>query len=140
KTVVAFLSALIAIDNDFPACVMAPTEILANQHFNGLQEWAGQIGVNIGLLTGSTKTAQRRQILEDLINGHLTSLNGTHANLEDTVKFNSLRLSNIEAQNRFVVDQRAKLSKKNHLPPHVLVMTATPIPRTLAMSLFGDLD
>lgn len=140
KTVVAFLSALIAIDNDFQACIMAPTEILANQHFNGLQEWAGQIGVNIGLLTGSTKTAQRRQILEDLINGNLTILIGTHAILEDPVKFNNLGLAIIDEQHRFGVDQRAKLWKKNHLPPHVLVMTATPIPRTLAMSLYGDLD
>lgn len=140
KTVVAFLSALIAIDNNFQACIMAPTEILANQHFNGLQEWAAQIGINIGLLTGSTKTAQRKQILEDLINGNLTILIGTHAILEDPVKFNNLGLAIIDEQHRFGVDQRAKLWKKNQLPPHVLVMTATPIPRTLAMSLYGDLD
>ena len=140
KTVVAFLSALIAIGNNFQACIMAPTEILANQHFNGLQEWANQIGINIGLLTGSTKTAQRKQILEDLINGNLTILIGTHAILEDPVKFNNLGLAIIDEQHRFGVDQRAKLWKKNQLPPHVLVMTATPIPRTLAMSLYGDLD
>src|SRR5690554_372250 len=140
KTVVAFLSALIAMDNNFQACIMAPTEILANQHFSGLQEWAGEIGINIGLLTGSTKAAQRRQILEDLVNGHLQILIGTHAILEDPVKFNNLGLAIIDEQHRFGVDQRAKLWRKNQLPPHVLVMTATPIPRTLAMSLYGDLD
>ncbi len=140
KTVVAFLSALLAIDNGFQACLMAPTEILANQHFNGLQEWAGQIGLNIGLLTGSTKTAQRKQLHEDLLNGHLSLLIGTHALLEDPVKFNNLGLAIIDEQHRFGVDQRAKLWRKNNLPPHILVMTATPIPRTLAMSLYGDLD
>jgi ATP-dependent DNA helicase RecG len=119
---------------------MAPTEILANQHFNGLTELAKELNINIKLLTGSTKIANRRIIHEELENGSLHILIGTHALLEDKVKFQNLGLAVIDEQHRFGVEQRSKLWKKNEIPPHVLVMTATPIPRTLAMSLYGDLD
>ncbi len=140
KTIVGFMTMLLALDNGFQACLMAPTEILANQHFIGIQEMADKIGVNVALLTGSTKTKERNQIHEDLLNGSIHILIGTHALLEDKVQFKNLGLSIIDEQHRFGVEQRSKMWKKNTLPPHVLVMTATPIPRTLAMSLYGDLD
>jgi ATP-dependent DNA helicase RecG len=140
KTIVAFMSMLLALDNGFQACLMAPTEILANQHFVGLSELAETLNINIRILTGSTKIAQRRIIHEELENGTLNILIGTHALLEDKVKFKNLGLAVIDEQHRFGVEQRSRLWKKNVIPPHVLVMTATPIPRTLAMSLYGDLD
>ncbi|MDI1317189.1 ATP-dependent DNA helicase RecG [Flavobacterium sp.] len=140
KTIVALMAMLIALDNGFQSCLMAPTEILANQHFNGLTELATNLNINIKILTGSTKTAQRKIIHEELENGSLHILIGTHALLEDKVKFQNLGLAIIDEQHRFGVEQRSKLWKKNDIPPHVLVMTATPIPRTLAMSLYGDLD
>jgi ATP-dependent DNA helicase RecG len=140
KTIVAFMSMLLAIDNGFQACLMAPTEILANQHFIGLSELAKTANINIKILTGSTKTAERKIIHEALEDGSLHILIGTHALLEDKVQFKNLGLAVIDEQHRFGVEQRSKLWKKNEIPPHVLVMTATPIPRTLAMSLYGDLD
>ena len=140
KTIVAFLSMLLALDNGFQACLMAPTEILAQQHFVGLSELAIPLGLNIKILTGSSKIKQRRVIHEELENGLLQIIIGTHALLEDVVKFKNLGLAIIDEQHRFGVEQRSKLWKKNNIPPHVLVMTATPIPRTLAMSLYGDLD
>ena len=140
KTIVAFMSMLLALDNGFQACLMAPTEILANQHFIGLSELAEPMNLNIKILTGSTKIAQRRIIHEELENGSLHILIGTHALLEDKVKFKNLGLAIIDEQHRFGVEQRSKLWQKNTIPPHILVMTATPIPRTLAMSLYGDLD
>lgn len=140
KTIVAFMSILIALDNDFQACLMAPTEILANQHFQALSEWAGKIGVQVELLTGSTKKAKRNEIHKNLENGSLQILIGTHALLEDKVKFKNLGLAIVDEQHRFGVEQRSRLWHKNEYPPHILVMTATPIPRTLAMSVYGDLD
>ncbi|MEN9907052.1 MAG: hypothetical protein RLZZ540_193 [Bacteroidota bacterium] len=140
KTIVAFMSMLLAMDNGFQACLMAPTEILANQHFIGLSELAKNLNINIKILTGSTKTSGRKIIHEELENGTLQILIGTHALLEDKVKFQNLGLAIIDEQHRFGVEQRSKLWKKNDIPPHILVMTATPIPRTLAMSLYGDLD
>lgn len=140
KTIVALMAMLIAKDNGFQSCLMAPTEILANQHFMGLSELANQLNINIKILTGSTKTSERNTIHEALENGSLDILIGTHALLEDKVKFKNLGLAIIDEQHRFGVEQRSKLWKKNEIPPHVLVMTATPIPRTLAMSLYGDLD
>ena len=119
---------------------MAPTEILANQHFFGLSELAKQLNINIKILTGSTKTSERKIIHEALEDGSLHLIIGTHALLEDKVKFKNLGLAIIDEQHRFGVEQRSKLWQKNTIPPHVLVMTATPIPRTLAMSLYGDLD
>ena len=140
KTIVALMSMLIALDNRFQACLMAPTEILSIQHYNSLKELCENLDLNIFLLTGSTKTSKRREIHEKLENGEIDILIGTHALLEDKVKFKNLGLAVIDEQHRFGVAQRAKLWKKNKIPPHVLVMTATPIPRTLAMSLYGDLD
>ncbi|MDR6967435.1 ATP-dependent DNA helicase RecG [Flavobacterium arsenatis] len=140
KTIVALMSMLLALDNGFQACLMAPTEILANQHFKGLTELAENLDINIKILTGSTKIADRKIIHEELENGTLHILIGTHALLEDKVQFNNLGLAVIDEQHRFGVEQRSKLWKKNDIPPHILVMTATPIPRTLAMSLYGDLD
>jgi ATP-dependent DNA helicase RecG len=140
KTIVALLSMLIAKDNGFQSCLMAPTEILANQHFMGLSALAKNLNINIKILTGSTKTAERKIIHKELENGSLDILIGTHALLEDKVVFHNLGLAIIDEQHRFGVEQRSKLWKKNEIPPHVLVMTATPIPRTLAMSLYGDLD
>jgi len=144
KTIVALMSMLLALDNGFQACLMAPTEILANQHFKGLAELLSPetsgLAINIKILTGSTKTADRKTIHEELEDGTLHILIGTHALLEDKVKFNNLGLAVIDEQHRFGVEQRSKLWKKNDIPPHILVMTATPIPRTLAMSLYGDLD
>ena len=140
KTIIALMSMLMAVDNQFQACLMAPTEILALQHYQSLQELLTDSPVTISLLTGSTKKADRVPIHQALEEGRLNILIGTHAVLEDKVRFANLGLAIIDEQHRFGVAQRAKLWKKNHLPPHVLVMTATPIPRTLAMSLYGDLD
>jgi ATP-dependent DNA helicase RecG len=140
KTIVALMTMLLAIDNGYQACLMAPTEILANQHFMGIKELLGAIGVNIALLTGSVKKSDRKLIHEQLENGELHILIGTHALLEDKVAYKNLGLAIVDEQHRFGVAQRAKLWHKNDIPPHVLVMTATPIPRTLAMSLYGDLD
>ena len=140
KTIVALMSMLLAIDNGFQACIMAPTEILANQHFIGISELAKPLNLTIKILTGSTKTAERRIIHEELENGSLHILVGTHALLEDKVQFQKLGLAIIDEQHRFGVEQRSKLWRKAQIPPHILVMTATPIPRTLAMSLYGDLD
>ena len=140
KTIVALMCMLIAKDNGFQSCLMAPTEILANQHFNGITELAKKLNINIRILTGSTKIAQRRIIHEELENGTLDIIIGTHALLEDKVQFKNLGLAVIDEQHRFGVEQRSKLWTKSEIPPHVLVMTATPIPRTLAMSLYGDLD
>lgn len=140
KTIVAALSALIAIDNGFQATLVAPTEILAQQHYLSLKELLAPIGVEVALLTGSTRKAQRRVQFEALAGGTIHLLIGTHAVLEDPVVFKNLGLAIIDEQHRFGVAQRARLWKKNLKPPHVLVMTATPIPRTLAMTLYGDLD
>ena len=140
KTLVAVLSILLAIDNGFQSCLMAPTEILATQHFNTINKFLEPLGVKVALLTGSTKTAERKIIHESLEKGELNLLVGTHALLEDKVKFKNLGFAVIDEQHRFGVAQRAKLWKKNIQPPHVLVMTATPIPRTLAMTFYGDLD
>jgi ATP-dependent DNA helicase RecG len=140
KTVVAFMSMLIGIDNGFQTCLMAPTEILSVQHYNGLLEWCNNLNISISLLTGSTTTSRRREIHENLENGSLQVLIGTHALLEDKVKFKNLGIAIIDEQHRFGVAQRSKLWHKNKRPPHILVMTATPIPRTLAMSVYGDLD
>ena len=140
KTLVALMCMLIALDNDCQACLMAPTEILATQHFETISELAAKIGVNVKLLTGSTPKKQRTLIHEQLENGSLHILIGTHAVIEDTVKFAKLGFVVIDEQHRFGVAQRARLWKKNVITPHVLVMTATPIPRTLAMTVYGDLD
>jgi len=140
KTLVALMSMLMAVDNDAQACIMAPTEILAIQHLESISEFLNGINVNIALLTGSTKKKDRIIIHEKLLNGELDILIGTHALLEDIVQFKNLALVVIDEQHRFGVAQRARLWKKNTIPPHVLVMTATPIPRTLAMTLYGDLD
>lgn len=140
KTMVALLSMLVALDNGFQSVLMAPTEILAQQHFASLKELLKDTSVEIKLLTGSTKTKERRLIHESLLNGSLSILVGTHAVLEDVVKFKNLGLAIIDEQHRFGVAQRAKLWAKNKIPPHILVMTATPIPRTLAMSFYSDLD
>lgn len=140
KTMIALMTALIAVDNGFQACIMAPTEILATQHFHSIHKIIHKIGVNVKLLTGSTKKKERTEIGEALQNGTLHILIGTHALIEDTVEFRNLGLIVIDEQHRFGVAQRAKLWSKNIQPPHVLVMTATPIPRTLAMTIYGDLD
>lgn len=140
KTIVALMSMFIALDNGFQACLMAPTEILSVQHYNGLHEYCKKLNISIKLLTGSSKTLERKEIHESLENGELNILIGTHALLEDKVKFKNLGLAIIDEQHRFGVAQRSKLWKKNTSPPHILVMTATPIPRTLAMSVYGDLD
>ena len=140
KTIVALMAMLIAKDNGFQACLMAPTEILATQHFNGLQEMVEAVGMKMALLTGSTKVARRREVHEALESGELDILVGTHALLEDKVQYRNLGLAIIDEQHRFGVSQRSKMWKKNTRPPHVLVMTATPIPRTLAMAVYGDLD
>lgn len=140
KTIVALMSMLIAIDNGFQACLMAPTEILSVQHFNRLKLLCNNLNISISLLTGSTNTSSRKKIHKSLENGELQILIGTHALLEDTVKFKNLGFAVIDEQHRFGVAQRSKLWHKNDYPPHVLVMTATPIPRTLAMSVYGDLD
>lgn len=140
KTLVAVMSTLIALDNGYQACIIAPTEILASQHYATVSEMLSKIGVNVALLTGSTKKSEREIIHEQLISGKLNILIGTHAVLEDTVNFHNLGLVVIDEQHRFGVAQRAKMWTKNTTPPHILVMTATPIPRTLAMTVYGDLD
>lgn len=140
KTIVALMSMLLAIDNGFQACLVAPTEILATQHYNGIAELVNEMGLGVRLLTGSTKTSARKEIHQQLEDGSLHILIGTHAVLEDKVNFQNLGLAIVDEQHRFGVAQRAKLWRKNQIPPHILVMTATPIPRTLAMSLYGDLD
>ncbi len=140
KTMVALMSMLLAIDNGFQACIMAPTEILAEQHFTNISRYLNTIGLNVELLTGSVKGKRREAILNGLVGGNVNILVATHAVLEDTVMFARLGLVVIDEQHRFGVAQRAKLWSKNSNPPHVLVMTATPIPRTLAMTLYGDLD
>jgi ATP-dependent DNA helicase RecG len=140
KTVVALMSMLIAIDNGFQACIMAPTEILANQHYQTIKDLVGEGFIEVALLTGSVPAKARRGIHEKLENGTLNILIGTHALIEDKVQYKNLGLVVIDEQHRFGVEQRAKLWRKNIVPPHVLVMTATPIPRTLAMTMYGDLD
>ncbi|HBZ33835.1 MAG TPA: ATP-dependent DNA helicase RecG [Bacteroidales bacterium] len=139
KTLVALICCLIAVDNGYQTCIMAPTEVLANQHLESLMQMTRDLGINIRLLTGSTTKKQREIIHQQLTDGTLNILIGTHALLEDNVKFRNLGLAIIDEQHRFGVAQRAKLWTKNTLPPHVLVMTATPIPRTLAMTVYGDL-
>ena len=140
KTLVALMTMLIALDNGYQACMMAPTEILANQHYETITRFLAGMPVRVELLTGNVKGKRRETILQDLVAGEVQILIGTHAVIEDTVNFASLGLVVIDEQHRFGVAQRAKLWKKNTCPPHVLVMTATPIPRTLAMTLYGDLD
>ncbi|MBS1565320.1 MAG: ATP-dependent DNA helicase RecG, partial [Bacteroidetes bacterium] len=140
KTIVALLCMLLAADNGYQACLMAPTEILANQHFTGLKALLKDMPVRIELLTGSTRKAARTKILEALQDGSLHLLIGTHAIIEETVQFHNLGLAVVDEQHRFGVAQRARLWKKSETPPHMLVMTATPIPRTLAMTAYGDLD
>lgn len=140
KTVTALLIMLIANDNGFQSCLMAPTEILAQQHYENIVKQLGEMNVKVALLTGSTKTADRKVIHEGLMDGSINILIGTHALIEESVQFQNLGLAVIDEQHRFGVEQRAKLWKKNSIPPHILVMTATPIPRTLAMTLYGDLD
>lgn len=140
KTLVALMCMLMAIDNGFQACLMAPTEILATQHFESISELVSPIGIHVELLTGSTRKKERERIHEGLLTGKVNLIIGTHALIEDTVLFSNLGLVVIDEQHRFGVEQRARLWKKNNRPPHVLVMTATPIPRTLAMTVYGDLD
>lgn len=140
KTLVALMTMLIALDNGYQACMMAPTEILANQHYETICRFLASMNVRVELLTGNVKGKRRETILKDLLTGDVKILIGTHAVIEDTVNFSSLGLVVIDEQHRFGVAQRAKLWSKNIYPPHVLVMTATPIPRTLAMTLYGDLD
>ncbi|WP_435313955.1 ATP-dependent DNA helicase RecG [Cellulophaga fucicola] len=140
KTIVALMTILLALDNGFQACLMAPTEILATQHYHGITELLQGLDIKVALLTGSVKKSARKVIHEDLESGELHLLIGTHALLEDKVQYKNLGLAIIDEQHRFGVAQRAKLWRKNTVPPHILVMTATPIPRTLAMSLYGDLD
>jgi ATP-dependent DNA helicase RecG len=140
KTMIALLSMLIAADNGYQSCMMAPTEILAQQHYAGLSELLKDMPIEVALLTGSTKTAERRRILQGLLDDTIHFVVGTHAIIEEVVQFKNLGLAVIDEQHRFGVAQRAQLWKKASIPPHVLVMTATPIPRTLAMTAFGDLD
>ncbi|MEP6700709.1 MAG: ATP-dependent DNA helicase RecG, partial [Bacteroidota bacterium] len=140
KTIVAVLIMLLAIDNGYQACLMAPTEILVQQHFKTIHSLLEKMNVPVRLLTGSTKSAERKKILKELEEGSLKILVGTHAVIEDTVQFKNLGIVIIDEQHRFGVAQRAKLWEKAEVPPHVLVMTATPIPRTLAMTAYGDLD
>ncbi|MCA6476409.1 MAG: ATP-dependent DNA helicase RecG [Chitinophagaceae bacterium] len=140
KTIVALMSMLLAADNGFQSCFMAPTEILVQQHHAGLQKLLKDLPVKVALLTGSTKAARRKEILEGLLDGSIQIVVGTHAVIEERVKFSRLGLVVIDEQHRFGVEQRARLWEKADIPPHVLVMTATPIPRTLAMTAFGDLD
>jgi len=140
KTIVALLCMLLAADNGYQSCMMAPTEILARQHFESLQHLLKDMHVSIRLLTGSTRSAERKKIFEGLLNGSIQILVGTHAVIEETVQFKNLGFAIVDEQHRFGVAQRAQLWKKAEVPPHVLVMTATPIPRTLAMTAYGDLD
>lgn len=140
KTLVALICMLIAIDNGFQTCIMAPTEILANQHYQTVNDFLNGIDIEVRLLTGSTKKSERKLLDDDLMSGKINILIGTHALIEDTVQFHNLGFVVIDEQHRFGVEQRAKLRSKNRIAPHVLVMTATPIPRTLSMTLYGDLD
>ena len=140
KTIVALLTALIALDNGYQACIMAPTEILANQHYESISDMVAPLGINVKLLTGSTKKKEKEEILEGLGNASIQIIIGTHALIEENVNFSNLGYVIIDEQHRFGVAQRAKLWNKNVSPPHVLVMTATPIPRTLAMTVYGDLE
>lgn len=140
KTLVAILSAMMAIDNGYQACIMAPTEVLAQQHYRNSQKFLAATNVRSALLTGSTKTREREEIYSGLADGSIDVVFGTHALIEDTVQFKSLALAVIDEQHRFGVEQRSRLWAKAALAPHILVMTATPIPRTLAMTLYGDLD
>ena len=140
KTMVAFMSMLLAVDNGFQACIMAPTEILARQHYASMQRFAEGLNIRVGVLTGSSKAKERREVLGATAAGEVDILVGTHALLEDRVQFANLGYVVIDEQHRFGVEQRAKLWTKNQQPPHILVMTATPIPRTLAMTLYGDLE
>ena len=140
KTIVAFMTMLIAIDNKFQACLMAPTEILAQQHYKSIKELTNKLGLNVALITGSTKKNNRSPILKNLKEEKINILIGTHTLIEDSIIFNNLGIAIIDEQHKFGVAQRSKLWTKNSLPPHILVMTATPIPRTLAMTLYGDLD
>ncbi len=140
KTMVAFMSMLMAIDNGHQGALMAPTEILASQHYETISAWGAKIGVNVRLLTGSTRAKERREIHEGLLDDSIDIIVGTHALIEDSVRFRSLGLAVIDEQHRFGVAQRARMWAKSPVPPHVLVMTATPIPRTLAMTVYGDLD
>ena len=140
KTIVALLSMLLAADNGYQSCIMAPTEILAQQHYNGLSDLLKEMPLKIRILTGSTKAKERREIHAALLDGSLHFLVGTHALIEDTVQFKNLGFVVVDEQHRFGVAQRAKLWEKATIPPHILVMTATPIPRTLAMTAYGDLD
>ena len=140
KTIVALLAMLMGVDNGFQACLMAPTEILAQQHFETISTYLEGLSVNVQLLTGSVKGTARKKILENILSGETQILIGTHALIEETVQFKNIGLVVIDEQHRFGVEQRSKLWEKNETPPHILVMTATPIPRTLAMTLYGDLD
>ncbi len=140
KTIVALMAMLLALDNGFQASLMAPTEILAQQHYQGIKELLEPMQIPVALLTGSVKGKERKQVLEGLAKGLIPVVIGTHALVEDSVRFHNLGLAVIDEQHRFGVTQRAKLWTKNERPPHVLVMTATPIPRTLAMTVYGDLD
>ena len=140
KTLVALMAMLIAVDNGFQACIMAPTEILAEQHLATVQEFLKGVNVKVELLTGIVKGKKRKEVLEQLLTGEIDILVGTHALIEETVQFKNLGLAVVDEQHRFGVAQRAKLWAKNENPPHILVMTATPIPRTLAMTIYGDLD
>jgi ATP-dependent DNA helicase RecG len=140
KTLVALMTMLIALDNQFQACIMAPTEILANQHFQNISRMLSGLNITVRLLTGSTKQSERKMISEGLLENTINILIGTHALIEEHVKFKNLGIVVIDEQHRFGVAQRARLWEKNIITPHILVMTATPIPRTLAMTLYGDLD
>jgi ATP-dependent DNA helicase RecG len=140
KTIVALLCMLMAVDNGFQACLMAPTEILAQQHFEGISNLLNGLNLKVGILCGSSKISERRAIHQQLESGEINILIGTHALIEDTVQFKNLGIAVVDEQHKFGVQQRAALWKKNTKPPHILVMTATPIPRTLAMTLYGDLD
>ncbi|MBR0393479.1 MAG: ATP-dependent DNA helicase RecG, partial [Alistipes sp.] len=140
KTVVALISMLLAVDNGFQACMMAPTEILARQHYATIMRMTENLGLKVGILTGTTRTKERNEILQDLAAGEIHILIGTHALIEERVQFDNLGFVVIDEQHRFGVEQRSRLWTKNSQPPHILVMTATPIPRTLAMTLYGDLD
>ena len=140
KTLVALIVMLIAIGNGYQACIMAPTAILATQHFSSIKELLSEMNISVELLIGATKKASRKKIHDRLEQGEIDILVGTHALLEDVVVYKNLGLAIIDEQHRFGVAQRSKLWKKNLLPPHQLVMTATPIPRTLALTFYGDLD
>ena len=140
KTLVALMSMLIAIDNGYQACMMAPTEILAEQHLQTIKEFLKGMNLRIELLTGIVKGKKRKEILDGLLDGSINIIVGTHAIIEDKVQFHHLGMAVVDEQHRFGVEQRAKLWSKSENPPHVLVMTATPIPRTLAMTIYGDLD